>query len=260
MSVNVYLGGLPYSTTSDELQDAARQFVPEATAQIFIDQMTGRSRGWGYVTVADVSAAEHLIEAYDGKDFGGRRLTVNQARPLEPLHPVVAALLEPLAELPVGPGIAQLTEQVSANLIEFFARHPEEMKLMPHRRFEELIAELWKRFGYEVELVQQTHDDGVDVVAIKHSEIQTRFLIQCKRLAPEKKVSVAPVRELLAVKHDLGGSKAVLATTVYFTRDALMFIERHRWDLEGKDYDGVVAWIRQATGLQSPEDTSRLIR
>lgn len=259
MSVKVYVGGLPYSTTSDELQEAARQFATGATAELFIDRMTGRSRGFGIVTVADLSTAEHLIEAYNGKDYGGRRLTVNLARPLEPRHPVIAALLEPLAELQVGPGIVQLTEQVSVDLIEFFARHPEEVKLMPHRRFEELIAEVWKRLGYEVELTQQTRDHGVDVIAIKHTGVHTRFLIQCKRLAPEKKVSVAPVRELLAVKHDLGGSKAVLATTVYFTRDAQMFLDRHRWELEGKDYDGVVAWLRLATQPQSPDGTSQLI-
>jgi HJR/Mrr/RecB family endonuclease len=253
VSVKVYVGGLPYSTTSDELQDAARQFAPEATAHVIIDRMTGRSRAWGLVTVADQQSAEHLIEAYDGKDFGGRGLTVKKARPLEPRHPVRAALLEPLAELPVGPAIVQLSEQVSADLIEFFARHPEEMKLMPHRRFEELIAEVWKRLGYEVELTQQTRDHGVDVIAIKHSEVYTRFLIQCKRLSPGKKVTVAPVRELWGVKQHFGGSKAVLATTVYFTRPAQMFIDQHCWELEGRDYDGIVAWLRQATQPQSQD-------
>lgn len=77
---------------------------------------------------------------------------------------------------------------MSAELIEFFARHPDEMRLMPHRRFEELIAEVFKRLGYEVELTKQTHDRGVDVIAIRHSEVPTRFLIQCKRLAPGKNV------------------------------------------------------------------------
>lgn len=105
MSVRVYVGGLPYSTTSDELQETARQIAPGATAELFIDRMTGRSRGFGIVTVAEVSAAEHLIEAYNGKDYGGRRLTVVHHRPLEPRFPVRAALLEPLAELPVESGI-----------------------------------------------------------------------------------------------------------------------------------------------------------
>ncbi len=251
MSVRVYVGGLPYLTTSDELRDAARQIRPEATAEIVVDKMTGRSRAFGFWTVADVSAAEELIEAYNGKDLGGRRLTVGHAKPFEPRHPLRAALLEPLAELSVESPIVRVSEQVCEDLIEFFARHPDEMRLMPPRRFEELIADLWQRFGYEVELTKQTRDGGTDVIAIKNSEVHTRFLIQCKRLAPGKKVSVQPVRELLGVKQDMGGSKAVLATTVYFTRDAQMFIDQHCWELEGRDYDGVVAWLRQATQPQS---------
>lgn len=245
--VKIYVGGLPYSTTSDELLEAARQVSEKATASVIVDRMTGRSRAFGFIEVPDLSTAERLIEMYNGKDFGGRRLTVNQARPLEPRSPARMALLEPLGELPVQQAIVRLSDQVSADLIDFFAKHPEEMKVMPHRRFEELIAEIWRRFGYEVELTKRTRDGGTDVVAIKNSEIQTRFLIQCKRLAPGSKVTVEPVRELLGVKQDIGGSKAVMATTVYFTRDAQMFIDRNRWELEGKDYDGVVGWLRLAT-------------
>jgi hypothetical protein len=72
-------------------------------------------------------------------------------------------------------------------------------------------------------------------------------------------MSVAPVRELWGVKQHIGSSKAVLATTVYFTPAAQMFIDQHCWELEGRDYDGVVAWLRQATQSQSPDGTSPLI-
>jgi hypothetical protein len=51
---------------------------------------------------------------------------------------------------------------------------------------------------------------------------------------------------LLGVKHDFGGSKAIIATTVYFTSPAKELIDRHKWELEGRDYDGVVEWLSLA--------------
>ncbi|MCP4549566.1 MAG: restriction endonuclease, partial [bacterium] len=70
-----------------------------------------------------------------------------------------------------------------------------------------------------------------------------RFLIECKH--PEKggKIGVAPVRELYGVKVDEGATKAILATTSYFSHDANLFFERHRWELEPRDRDGLLEWI-----------------
>lgn len=244
--VEVFVGGLPYSTTSEELCDAARRSVPDATARLVIDRETGRSKGFGFIAVPDVVSAQQLIDAYHNQDFGGRLLTVNVARPMSSRPSRYAAILEPIAELTTPDQVILIGQQVSASLIEFFAEHPEEMRLMPHRRFEELMAEVWQRFGYEVELTKRTRDGGIDIIAIRDAEISTRFLIECKRLAPHNKVSVEPVRALYGVKTHLGASKAILATTVYFTSEARQFIDRHPWELEGKDYDGVVSWLKQA--------------
>jgi HJR/Mrr/RecB family endonuclease len=123
--------------------------------------------------------------------------------------------------------------------------HPEEMKRMPHRKFEELVAAIWDRLGYKVELQQQTRDGGIDVIAVRRAEVNIRVLIQCKRPEPHKKVSVEAVRSLLGVKTDQGGSKAILVTTVTFTPDAQQLLDRHRWELEGRDYDGLLDWLHR---------------
>lgn len=249
-TVKIYVGGLPYATSEEELRQEALKFAGQAKVTIIRDRMTGRSRGFGFVEVPDVSAAVRFIESF--KELDGRRLTVNIAKPM-PMGALKtgrwqddASLLKPLADIVVPPAVIQLGGLVSADLIAHFALHPEEMREMPHRKFEELVAEIFSRFGYDVELTKQTRDGGTDIIAIRNAEVRTRFLIQCKRLKAGNKVSVEPVRELLGVKHDLGASKGIIATTVYFTADAQTLIDRHRWDLEGKDYDGVVDWLQLA--------------
>ena len=81
------MGGLPYSTTQDELQNAFAQAGTVSSAAIIVDKMTGRSRGFGFVEMASDDEAQKAIEMWNGKDFGGRKLTVNEAKPLEPRAP-----------------------------------------------------------------------------------------------------------------------------------------------------------------------------
>lgn len=83
MAQKLYVGGLPYSTTEEELADAFRQSGEVVSSAIIKDKMTGRSRGFGFVEMADDAAANAAVEMWNGKEFGGRNLTVNLARPKE---------------------------------------------------------------------------------------------------------------------------------------------------------------------------------
>lgn len=87
MATKLYVGGLPYSTTQDELRDAFSQAGAVASASIIIDKMTGRSRGFGFVEMENADDASKAIDMWNGKDFGGRKLTVNEAKPMEPRAP-----------------------------------------------------------------------------------------------------------------------------------------------------------------------------
>lgn len=87
MSKKLYVGGLPYSTQEDALRDAFAQAGTVEKASIIMDKMTGRSRGFGFVEMADDDGAQKAIEMWNGKDFEGRTLTVNEARPLEARAP-----------------------------------------------------------------------------------------------------------------------------------------------------------------------------
>lgn len=82
MSKKLYVGGLPYSTTSDSLKDAFSQTGQVESATIITDKMTGRSRGFGFVEMVNDDEADKAVEVWNGKEFEGRKLTVNEARPM----------------------------------------------------------------------------------------------------------------------------------------------------------------------------------
>jgi cold-inducible RNA-binding protein len=81
MATKLYVGNLSFQTTSDELRDYFAQAGTVESASVVEDRMTGRSRGFGFVEMATPEEATAAIEQLNGKEFGGRNLTVNEARP-----------------------------------------------------------------------------------------------------------------------------------------------------------------------------------
>jgi len=82
-AMNIYVGNLPYNTTDGDLRTAFGQYGEVASATIIMDKMTGRSKGFGFVEMPAKAEAEAAIQAMDGKEFNGRNLKVNEARPRE---------------------------------------------------------------------------------------------------------------------------------------------------------------------------------
>jgi len=82
MATKLYIGGLSYNTTEDALKDAFSQAGTVTSASIIMDKMTGRSRGFGFVEMSSDEEAKNAIDMWNGKEFEGRTLTVNEARPL----------------------------------------------------------------------------------------------------------------------------------------------------------------------------------
>ena len=84
MGSKLYVGGLPYSATEQQLSDLFAAHGAVASARIITDKFTGQSRGFGFVEMSSDSEAQAAITALNGSDMGGRTLTVNEARPQEP--------------------------------------------------------------------------------------------------------------------------------------------------------------------------------
>lgn len=79
----LFVGGLPWATTSDELNQLFAQAGAVTSATVIQDRMTGRSKGFGFVEMSDEDS-QKAIEMFNGQDYGGRSLVVNEARPMEP--------------------------------------------------------------------------------------------------------------------------------------------------------------------------------
>ena len=84
MSSNkLYVGGLPYATTENELEDLFAEHGTVESARVITDRMTGRSKGFGFVEMGSQEEAEAAIEKLNDSELGGRTLVVNEARPRE---------------------------------------------------------------------------------------------------------------------------------------------------------------------------------
>ena len=79
--MNIYVGNLPYTFTSSDLENVFTPYGEVSSAQVIMDRATGRSRGFGFIEMDDDAAGREAIEKLDGSDLDGRRLTVNEARP-----------------------------------------------------------------------------------------------------------------------------------------------------------------------------------
>lgn len=84
MTKKIYVGGLPFSTTETELNDLFTPLGEVLSAKLITDKFTGRSRGFGFVEMANEEEATNAINKLHNTSFGGRTLTVNEAKPMEP--------------------------------------------------------------------------------------------------------------------------------------------------------------------------------
>lgn len=87
MATKLYVGGLPYSTQEDALREYFAQAGSVTSAVIIMDKMSGRSKGFGFVEMSSADEAQKAIEMFNDQEFEGRKLTVNEARPMEARPP-----------------------------------------------------------------------------------------------------------------------------------------------------------------------------
>ena len=84
MGSKIYVGGLPYAATEQQLSDLFAQHGTVASARVITDKFTGQSRGFGFVEMSSDEEAQKAIAALNGTQMDGRTLTVNEAKPMEP--------------------------------------------------------------------------------------------------------------------------------------------------------------------------------
>lgn len=110
-------------------------------------------------------------------------------------------------------------EEINEELIAYLAAHPEKMRDLSPRKFEELVADMWRNQGFEVTLTPSSRDGGMDVIAVRKNGVGTvMIIIECKRYAATNKVGVEIVRGLYGVVEQKRATQGIIATTSYFTK------------------------------------------
>lgn len=142
-----------------------------------------------------------------------------------------------------------LFSDVEREVLGYFGRHPELLHSLPPRKFEELVAAVFRNSGFDVELTPETRDGGIDIIAVRKDSLlgEGLHLIECKRYLPGNTVGIGVVQRLLGVVEQHRATNGIIVTTSTFTRDALQVAQnaRHRLTLNG--YSAVAQWLARFT-------------
>jgi len=227
----------------------------------FIPVFSRRASGWGETSIWAIyakhfrSRVETIVpitfdRSYSPWEFHGLKpLQIDSTAGLEELRRIVATprsdvLAHFSGVLTTTAGIVEVAADAGRKLIRYFSCNPDQLHKIDRRDFEHLVANIFREFGYETEVTARTRDGGRDIIAIRRAEVDVKYLIECKRPDPGGYVSVNAVRELLGVKQDERATKGILATTARLSHDAKLFVERNWWELESREYDDLVAWLK----------------
>lgn len=138
----------------------------------------------------------------------------------------------------------------TSHLLQELDRNPNAIYDVDPRKFEELIARIFSLHGFTVELTKRTRDGGRDVIAIRSDlGVRAKYIIECKRYAPTKRIGVGLVRALYGVQVAEGANKSILATTSTFTRGARDFASQRNiteWAMDLKDFSDIRGWVTTA--------------
>ncbi len=139
-------------------------------------------------------------------------------------------------------------QAVNNDLVEFLAHNPRLMYRLEPRQLEELVAELYARQGFTVELTPPSADGGVDLYVVQHTALGRRLtIVDCKRYREDRPVGVGIVRHLYGTVVDKDASAGVIATTSFFTRGAVEFQAKYPFRLGLQDFFDLERLLRGRT-------------
>ncbi len=138
----------------------------------------------------------------------------------------------------------------SDEVINYLSANPSKMNDLTPRQFEEFIAELLSRQGYEIQLTPMTRDGGKDIYAARRDSLGSfLYIVECKKNAPHRPVDVGVVRQLYGVIQEERVSGGIVATTSYFSPDAKNFCDRVKYQVGLKDYVDIQKWLKEVVHM-----------
>ncbi len=148
-------------------------------------------------------------------------------------------------------------QAVADGLIRYLAQRPELLYEIRPRQLEELMAELFERQGFDVELTPETHDDGVDLYLIQHTPYgRLLTLVDTKRQRADRPVGVGIVRQLFGVVEAKRASAGVITTTSFFSGAARRFQEEVPFRLGLQDFLDIHRMLQAAADERASQTSS----
>jgi HJR/Mrr/RecB family endonuclease len=136
--------------------------------------------------------------------------------------------------------------KISEELTAYILSNPSAMHNISPRKFEELVAYIMEKHGYEVTLTQQSRDGGIDIFALKNEGFGNILtIVDCKKYSETNPVGVAAVRGMYGILQIESASHGIIATTSRFTRNASSLAHEYKYQLSLKDHADILSWIQK---------------
>jgi HJR/Mrr/RecB family endonuclease len=194
------------------------------------------------VNVHEAQTMQDILIAFDHPDAN-----VDSSIQLSKVLPSFAQLeydfLNGVSSSLLAEAIIKEADRIKRIIYDIY-KNNDQIHQLGSRQFEELIAELLFKQGFEVQLTKQTRDGGYDILAIYHmpSQAPQKWLVECKKFT-ENKVGIEVIRSFKEVIQAENANRGVIATTSYFTKDAYKKQQEVPYLLDFRDKDAVMKWI-----------------
>lgn len=155
---------------------------------------------------------------------------------------------------PLGDPISDITNiridvaEVNDWMLSELNKNPTDLYKLSSRRFEELVAEILIRKGYNVELTPATRDGGKDIYAARKDDLGSfLYVVECKKYKPTCKVGVNVLRDLYGILSKERATYGVAVTTSYFSKPAQDFHQELKFQMSLHDFDSIKQWLYDVT-------------
>jgi GTPase SAR1 family protein len=219
------LGGLDRADAERMIGDAQLSLGGAGLIKL-IDAADGHPLALSLLTkLAQSVNREELLRVLDGNIYGAEDFpSVSKTELIKVVQPTIVS--------------------AGAAMIAALKKQPDGILKLGSRQFEELVTELLRDMGWDVELTPATRDGGKDILAYLKTECGTFLcLVEAKRYRADRKIGVELVRTLYGTLCDYQANSAMMVTTSSFSRDARTLEKKHEFQLKLRDYTDVVGWI-----------------
>jgi len=137
---------------------------------------------------------------------------------------------------------------VNKSILDRIKYNPDAIHNLTPRQFEEMVAELMIKRGYEVDLTKSTRDGGKDLIIANHTDIGNfMYYVECKKYAPKNPVGVNLVRELVGTIFADKVTAGIMITSSYYSHDAVEFSKNFRHQISLIDFIKLKEWMRECS-------------